>query len=100
MNKILTATFFAKHERRKVMSEYIKLNELLPGERAEIIYMESIGSMRRRLFDLGFFEHGLVECVGESPLGDPRAYLIRGSVVALRNKDCGEISVSRIQGER
>ncbi len=83
----------------KLMSEYIKLNELLPGERAEIKYMKNCGSIRRRLFDLGFFEHGIVECVGESPLGDPRAYLIRDTVIALRNKDCGEIIVSRNSGE-
>jgi len=57
--------------------------------------MKNSVSIRRRLYDLGFFEGGRVKCIGASPLGDPRAYLIRDTVIALRNKDCGEITVRR-----
>ena len=51
----------------------------------------NVGSMRRRLNDLGIIENTKITCVGESPLGDPRAYLIRGSIIALRNEDAKNI---------
>ena len=41
----------------------------------------------RRLMDIGLIEGTEVECVGISPLGDPSAYLIRETVVAIRHSD-------------
>ena len=49
--------------------------------------------MKKRLMDIGLIPGTAVECVGESPLGDPRAYLIRGAVIAIRRTDGREISV-------
>jgi ferrous iron transport protein A len=43
--------------------------------------------MRTRLLDLGFLENTEIECVGKSPLGDPAAYLVCGTVIALRRTD-------------
>lgn len=37
--------------------------------------------------DIGLIEGTKVECVGISPLGDPSAYLIRETVVAIRHRD-------------
>ena len=48
--------------------------------------------MHRRLLDIGLVEGTLVECLGESPPGDPRAYLIRG---AIRSRDCRDILVRK-----
>ena len=47
--------------------------------------------MRRRLLDIGLVENTRVECVGQSPSGDPKAFLIRGAVIALRLSDCAMI---------
>jgi len=49
--------------------------------------------MRRRFLDLGFLRGEEVRCVGKSPLGDPRAYLIRGKTVALRQRDAEGITL-------
>ena len=51
------------------------------------------GSIRRRLLDIGLVEDTEVECLGQSPLGDPCAYLIRGAVIAIRSEDCRGILI-------
>ncbi len=57
-------------------------------------------AMVRRLNELGFCEDARVCCVGESPLGGMKAYLIKGAVIALRNRDARGISVNVSATER
>lgn len=71
------------------------LNDIALGERARVLSQRTSGGIRRRLLDMGLVEGTEVECVGKSPCGDPRAYLIRGAVIALRAEDCGKIAVKR-----
>lgn len=63
------------------------LSELCPGERARVSELCTGGDMRRRLLDIGLIPETLVECVGQSPLGDPKAYLVRGKIIAIRCVD-------------
>ena len=37
-----------------------------------------------------------VECVGQSPGGDPKAYLIRGAAVAIRSEDARTVTMRRV----
>lgn len=69
------------------------LNSIDVGEHAEIAELLTQGSMRRRLLDIGLTPDTRVECVGKSPAGDPRAFLIRGAVIAIRKEDCEEILI-------
>ena len=69
------------------------LNGIDVGEYAEIAELLSKGSMRRRLLDIGLTPDTRVECVGKSPSGDPKAFLIRGAVIAIREEDCAEILI-------
>ena len=71
------------------------LNDIALGERARVLSQSTSGGIRRRLLDMGLVEGTEIECVGKSPCGDPRAYLIRGAVIALRTEDCGKIAVER-----
>ncbi len=64
-----------------------RLCDIHPGERAVVSTLETTGSMRRRLLDIGLVENTEVECLGRSPCGDPSAYLIRGAVIAIRAQD-------------
>ncbi len=64
------------------------LDLLQPGERTILRELNNQGSMRRRLRELGFVEGTSIQCVGRSPGGDPKAYLVRGTVIALRRDDC------------
>lgn len=75
------------------------LNELPVGSRAKVAAITLSGGMRRRLIDMGLIEGTTVECVGKSPLGDPKAYLIRGAVIALRAEDASKVSVTEPDGK-
>lgn len=69
------------------------LDSLNYGETARVQDIKIKGSMRRRFMDIGLINNTLVECVGVSPAGDPKAFLIRGAVIAIRNNDSSTIIV-------
>ena len=77
------------------MEEYIPLYNIKPGETATVQIIGTQGSMRRRFQDIGLIEKTNIECVGQSPFGDPAAYLIRGAVIAIRADDCKDVLVSK-----
>ena len=78
------------------MSNYITLNDIAPGEMAKIKSINICGSMKRRLLDIGLIEDTITECVGKSPMGDPKAFLIRGAVIAIRSDDSMKILVEKV----
>jgi ferrous iron transport protein A len=69
-----------------------KLSELLPGE-CGVVHSVCGGEMHRRFMDIGLLPKTRVVCLGESPLGDPCAYLVRGKTVAIRRCDAGQIKL-------
>lgn len=75
---------------------HIPLHRLKTGERGIVSALELTGNMRRRMLDLGMVVGTTVESLGRSPSGDPTAYLIRGSVIAVRAEDAAKISVKPI----
>ncbi len=72
------------------------MDEMSVGELAEAVGIETEGKIRRRLTELGIVRGARIKCVGVSPLGDPKAYFIRGSVLALRAVDTKKITVRPI----
>lgn len=75
------------------MNQHLNLNDIAPGQHAVVSALQTTGSMRRRLLDIGLIENTEVECLGRSPGGDPSAFLIRGAVIAIRSEDCENILV-------
>lgn len=69
------------------------LNDLNIGQSATIKALDITGTQRRRMADLGLICGTTVKKTLESPFGDPCAYLVRGSVIALRNKNAEKILV-------
>ena len=69
------------------------LFELENGQKCLIDKILTTGSMRRRFLDIGLTPNTLVECVNISPHGDPKAFLIRGAVIAIRREDCQNILI-------
>ncbi len=69
------------------MTESMRLSALSVGSCMQVTAVESEEYMKRRLEDLGFCPNTRVRCLYRAPLGDPTAYLIRGTVIALRQKD-------------
>ena len=49
--------------------------------------------MRCRIFDLGFVPGENILCVLISPFRDPKAYKIRGNVIAIRNVEARGVEV-------
>lgn len=76
------------------MDTNIALNKLPLGHSAYISSLDIEGSMRRRLLDLGFATGNLITPMLISPLGDPTAYSVMGSVVALRSDLAARINTS------
>ena len=73
----------------------MRLCDLTVGQRGIVTALKSVGGMRRRLLDIGLIEGTSVSCVGRSPGGDPAAYLIRGAVIAIRDRDSADILIER-----
>ncbi len=73
------------------------LSELIAGETAIIKEISINGLNRRRFFDLGFIPGTEVTVAFESPLGDPTAYNIRGTVIALRREEAEKILIEVIR---
>ena len=69
------------------------LDRVPVGERVTIEDILSTGNLRRRLMDLGLTRNAQVQVLHQSPAGDPKAYLIRGAVIALRAEDSKSIRV-------
>ena len=75
------------------MAGTFRLSKLPPGGSARIAALDAAGTARRRLLDLGMVPGTDIRCVGESPCGDPRAYRLRGTVIALRADESGQIAL-------
>ena len=75
----------------------IPLCDMEKGQKGRVIRLETKSELRKRLRELGLLEKTTVECVRKSPAGDPKAYLIRGAVIALRNKDAATVFVEENQ---
>ncbi|MDF2874631.1 MAG: FeoA domain protein [Sporomusa sp.] len=65
----------------------IALSELAVGASCYVASVELEGLLRRRILDLGMVPGTSVRCVRKSPAGDPIAYAVRGSTIALRTDD-------------
>lgn len=77
------------------MDVLYRLNEVGIGESAIVWELQNRVAMRRRLRDMGLIEGTTVERIGKSPGGDPSAYLIRGTVIAIRDIDAQDILVKK-----
>ncbi|MCP4164543.1 MAG: metal-dependent transcriptional regulator [Chloroflexi bacterium] len=77
-----------------------RLYVLEKGERATVLSISKAcrSAERRRLMDLGILPGVDVEAAFKSPSGDPTAYLIRDTLIALRKEQAGFINIERLQG--
>jgi ferrous iron transport protein A len=61
------------------------------GGSAVIDSLDVTGPVRRRLLDLGLTPGTKIKCLYEAPSGDPKAYLVRNTVIALRKTDASTV---------
>ncbi len=77
------------------------LDELPVGELAEVVSLSPRcrGPERRRLMDLGILPGTQISAELVSPSGDPTAYLVRDTLIALRSEQAHWIKIKRLETE-
>lgn len=71
------------------------LSSLVPGESGIVEKIDENCPIRARLFDLGIVPGTKISCIIKSPLGDPVAYFVRGTMIALRSSDSARITINK-----
>jgi len=75
------------------MHNIYSLSNLKEGQIAQVESILPASNIRRRLQDIGLISGTKVECLQQSPSGDPVAYSIRGATIAIRREDSKNILV-------
>ena len=73
--------------------ENMTLDRLKEGQRATVSALLAPAGEQRRLLELGFVPGRAVAALQAAPWGDPVAYAVCGSVIALRRADAQRIIV-------
>ena len=71
----------------------IPLSRLPIDREARILSLSAEEPLQSRLMDLGFVPGSSIRPLYAAPLGDPRAYLICETVIALRQRDAATVAV-------
>ncbi len=69
------------------------LSRLPLGKKARVLSLSAREPLKGRLMDLGFVTGSEVLPLYAAPMGDPRAYLICDTVIALRQRDAATVAV-------
>lgn len=72
---------------------FLPLDTLNRDQQATVVAILSSGIERRRHLDLGLVPGTNIKMLFENHNKNPKAYLIRGTVIALRNQDANKILV-------
>jgi Fe2+ transport system protein FeoA len=83
----------------QLIAPALPLTALQPGKHARVVALRCSGLTRRRLLDLGLTPGATIERVLTSPLGAPTAYRVRGTLIALRPEQSGEIEIEPLDPE-
>lgn len=68
-------------------SPYTSLYEAKTGSIIQLTKIDVTGVMRRRLLDLGFVPGNTIDVLQRSPLGDPIAFRVNNTIIALRKEE-------------
>ena len=74
------------------------MSGLEKGKKAVVLGVCADGgaSIYKRLRDVGFIKGTDVTCVNRGPRGGIAAFMLRGTVIALRSEDSSRISIKRV----
>ena len=80
-----------------IEQDLVRLSSLKEDETAKVlgISKECRGESRRRLLDLGFVKGTPIKIDLVSPLKNPKAYLIKGTSIALRDSQASKILIKK-----
>ena len=75
-------------------NKIIRLWDLPLGKSATVNSIQAEVITRRRMLDLGMVPGTIVEAIRVSPAGDPKAYRVRGAVIAFRKEEAHKILIN------
>ena len=68
--------------------------DLLPlNKQGKILKLHCYGDIRRRMLDLGIIPGTIIKPILKSPSGDPRAFEVRGTLLAIRKEDACTVEI-------
>lgn len=70
------------------------LNQLPLNKSGRINKIECGEGIKRRLLDMGLVKGTEITPILISPSGDPRAFLVRGTIIAIRKEDAKNIKIN------
>lgn len=73
-----------------------KLSELPLNENGIIKEINCDYKIKRRLLDLGLVRGTKIKPVLVSPSKDPRAFSVRGSIIAIRKEEAEKIEINKL----
>lgn len=74
----------------------MRLTNLALDKRGQVINILATGTKKRRLLDLGLTEGTEIVAKIKSPCGEPTAFLIRGTLIALRKEETDLIKIESV----
>lgn len=74
-------------------AELINLSQLPLNKKGSIKEIKCEGNIKRRLLDMGLVKGTKIMPVLVSPTKDPRAFEVRGSIIAIRKEDAEKIFI-------
>ena len=72
------------------------LDQLRPGQRAEIIRIEGFDGIASRLREMGFVPGQSIEFLRAAPLGGPLKCSVQGSRIAVRTGEARRVCIEPI----
>ena len=69
------------------------LSQLPLNQNGRIENVECNEGIKRRLLDMGLVKGTNIVPILISPSGDPRAFLVRGTIIAIRKEDAKHIKI-------
>jgi Fe2+ transport system protein FeoA len=75
-------------------TDALTLDQLKAGQTATVSALTCQGANRHRLMDMGILPGTSIEVEMRSPLGDPTAYRVRGTVIAMRKEQARQIEIT------
>jgi len=90
-----------EHAIAEVPQDGAYLSDLTVGQKGRVVQLmpKLRGAERRRLLDLGMLPGTTIEAEMSSPMGDPVAYRVRDSLIALRKDQARNIKIELLVDE-
>lgn len=85
-----------KNQSIKNQTDCFPLSSLKIGKSAFVNKIRAESAMHKRLQDLGLTKGTKVTCILVAPSGDPKGYLVRGTIIGLRDIDANNIFMYNI----